>query len=171
MTSADRNDVIGLMDLETEQLQPLEDSVISAILNDIDKQLPKVPKKKLSKDEIAAKTNLNVPSEYRQKYIDVLYKYQKAIRINKYNLGLSTNFKHRIHLKNNDPVYRVQFKIPEAHLNFIEQSLEEWLRLGAVKQSNSLYNSPTFCVPKKQGQGLRVVQDFRELNNHLCIDK
>jgi hypothetical protein len=70
--SIDRNDVIGLMDLETEQLQPLEDSVISAILSDIDKHLPKVPKTKLSKSDIAAKSNLNVPSEYRQKYIDVL---------------------------------------------------------------------------------------------------
>ncbi len=35
----DRNDVIALMDIETEQLQPLEDSVISAILNDIDKKI------------------------------------------------------------------------------------------------------------------------------------
>jgi hypothetical protein len=40
-----------------------------------------------------------------------------------------------------------------------------------VKRSNSLYNSPIFCAPKKQGQGLRVVQDFSELNNHSHIDK
>jgi hypothetical protein len=45
------------------------------------------------------------------------------------------------------------------------------LKLGVVKRSNSLYNSPIFCVPKKQGQGLRVVQDFHELNNHSHIDK
>jgi hypothetical protein len=32
----DRNDILALMDRETEQLQPLEDSVISAILTDID---------------------------------------------------------------------------------------------------------------------------------------
>jgi hypothetical protein len=68
-------------------------------------------------------------------------------------------------------VYRKQFKIPEAHQQFIEQSLEEWLKLGSIKCANSLYNSPIFCVPKKQGQGLRVVQDFRELNNHSHIDK
>jgi hypothetical protein len=35
-----------------------------------------------------------------------------------------------------------------------------------VKQSNSL-----FCVPKKQGQGLRIVQDFRELNQNSHIVK
>ncbi len=68
-------------------------------------------------------------------------------------------------------MYRKQFKIPEAHQQFIEQSLEEWLKLGVVKRANSLYNSPIFCVPKKQGQGLRVVQDFRELNNHSHIKK
>ncbi len=43
--------------------------------------------------------------------------------------------------------------------------------MGVVKRSNSLYNSPIFCVPKKQGQGLCIVQDFRELNQNSHIDK
>jgi len=149
----DRNDIVGLMDKETDQLQLLDDATISAVLSDIDKRLPKVPKTKFTKEEIAAKAHLDVPKEFKQKYIDILYKHQKAISVNKYDLGLAKNFKHKIHLKDNDPVYRKQFKIPEAHQNFIEQSLEEWLKLGVVKRSNSLYNSPIFCVPKKQGQG------------------
>ncbi len=40
-----------------------------------------------------------------------------------------------------------------------------------MKWGHSLYNLPIFCVPKKQGQGLHVVQDFRELHNHSHIDK
>jgi hypothetical protein len=159
------------MDTEPDEPIPMEDSTISAILQNIDKKLPKVPKRKLTRDEIAAKAHLNVPIEFKQKYIDILHKHQQAISVNKYDLGLATNFKHKIHLKDNNPVYRKQFKIPEAHQNFIEQSLDEWLKLGVVKRANSLYNSPIFCVPKKQGQGLRVVQDFRELNNHSHIDK
>jgi hypothetical protein len=87
------------------------------------------------------------------------------------DLGRENNFTHKIHLKDNNPVYRKQFKIPEAHQNFIEAMLDEWLKLGLVKRSNSLYNSELFCVPKKQGQGLRIVQDFRELNNHSHIDE
>jgi hypothetical protein len=47
------------MDVETEEIQPLVDSVISAILSDIDKKLPKVPKKKLSK------SHLNMPNKQR----------------------------------------------------------------------------------------------------------
>jgi hypothetical protein len=53
------------MDIETDKLIPMEDSTIAAILNDIDKHLPKVPKKKITKAEIAAKANLNVPNEYK----------------------------------------------------------------------------------------------------------
>ncbi len=68
-------------------------------------------------------------------------------------------------------MYHKQFKIPEPHQNFIEATLDEWLKLGVVKWSNSLYNSPLFCFPKKQGQGLQIVQDFCELNKHSHIDK
>jgi hypothetical protein len=86
-------------------------------------------------------------------------------------MGLAKDFKHKIHLKMQDPVYRKQFKIPEAHHQFIEQTLDEWLKLGVVKRLNQLYNSPIFCIPKKQGQGLCIVQDFRELNQNSHIDK
>jgi hypothetical protein len=86
-------------------------------------------------------------------------------------LGLAKNFTHRIHLKDDQPIFRKQFNLPEAHTQFIEQSLDEWLKLGVVRQSASSYNSPIFCVPKKQGQGLRIVQDFRLLNQHSHIDK
>ncbi len=167
----DRNYVIGFMDIKTDELIPMEDSTIAAILSDIDKHLPKVPKKKLTKAEIAAKANLNVPNKYKDRYVDILYKHKKCISANKYDLSLASHYKHKIDLKDNSPVYRKKFKIPEAHQPFIEQSLEEWLKLGVVKCASFLYNSPIFCVPKKLGQGLRVVQDFRELNNHSHIDK
>jgi hypothetical protein len=125
----------------------------------------------LTREDIARRCNLQVPDEFKAQYLDLLFKYQEAISIDKYDLGLARNYKHKIHLKNENPVYRKQFKIPEAHHNFIEQTLEEWLKLGVVRRSDSLYNSPIFCVPKKQGQGLRIVQDFRELNQNSHIDK
>ncbi len=55
----DRNDIIGFMDIEMDPLIPMEDSTIASILSDIDKHLPKVLKRKLTKEEIAAKANLN----------------------------------------------------------------------------------------------------------------
>jgi len=40
-----------------------------------------------------------------------------------------------------------------------------------VKWANSLYNSPILCILKKQGQGLRLVRDFREINKQSNIEK
>jgi hypothetical protein len=44
-------------------------------------------------------------------------------------------------------------------------------KIRKVKPSNSFYNSPISCVPKKQGQGLRITQDIRELNLNSHMDK
>jgi hypothetical protein len=89
----------------------------------------------------------------------------------KYDLGLAKDFSHRIHLKDNILIYRKQFKLPETHNQFIEQTLDEWLKLRVVCRKHSPYNSTIFCVPKKQGQGLQIVQDFRQLNLHSHINK
>jgi hypothetical protein len=52
--------------------------------------------------------------------------------INKYDLELAKNFKHKIHLKDDLPIYWKQFKLPEEHNQFIEQTLDKWLKLGVV---------------------------------------
>jgi hypothetical protein len=66
------------------------------------------------------------------------------------DLGQAKHVTHKIYLKDNNRVYQKQFKIPEAHQNFIEAKLDEWLKLGVVKSCNFLYNSPLFCVPKNK---------------------
>jgi hypothetical protein len=91
--------------------------------------------------------------------------------MNKYDLGLAKDFTHRIHLKDNKPIYRKQFNLPEAHNQFIDQMLDEWLKLGVVQMTRYAYNSPIFCLPKKKGQGLRIIQDFQQLNQHSHINK
>ncbi len=101
----------------------------------------------------------------------MLFRHQAAISMNKYNLGLAKDFSHKIHLKDNEPIYQKQFKLPESHNLFMEQTLDEWLKLGVVCKKHSPYNSPIFCVPKKQGQGLRILQDLKQLNLHSHIDK
>ncbi len=46
----------------------------------------------------------------------------------------------------------------------------EWLKLGVIQPARSRYNSPIFAVMKKDG-GVRLVQDFRALNNQSYTDK
>ncbi len=113
-------------------------------------------KKHFSQSDIAQKSNLNVPAKYKQQYINILYKHQGTISVNKMDLGRAKHFTNKIYLKNNNPLYQKEFKVPEANKNFIESMLEDWLKSGVVKRSNLLYNLPIFCVPKKQGQGLHI---------------
>jgi hypothetical protein len=159
-----RNDDMGIIEMEEDKLYPLMDEAAAGICAIIKSNIPSTPKIQLTREDIARHCNLQVPDEFKAQYLDLLFKHQEAISMDKYDLGLARNYKHKIHLKNENPVYMKQFKIPEAHHNFIEQTLEEWLKLGVVRRSDSLYNSPIFCVPKKQRQGLRIMQDFRELN-------
>jgi len=115
--------------------------------------------------------NLRAAKEYWAKYIDTLFKHQAAISMNKYDLGLAKDCSHRIHLNDHEPIYCKQFKLLEEHNQFIDQTLDEWLKLRVVRKSCSLYNSPIFCVPKKQGQGIQIIQDFRQINLHSHTDK
>jgi hypothetical protein len=159
-----RNDIMGIIEMEEDAIYPLTNDAAAKICAIIKSNIPSTSQIQLTRDDIARRCNLQVLEEFKAQYLDILFKHQEAISIDKYDLGLARNYKHKIHLKNENPVYRKQFKIPEAHHNFIEQTLEERLKLGVVRRSDSLYNSPFFCVPKKQGQGLQIVQDFRELN-------
>ena len=86
----------------------------------------------------------------RQVTKKLLVKHFDAISIDKKVLRRVKDFFHKIHMKENEPVYRKQFKIPDAHRPFLEESLAEWLKLGVVQKSESLYNSPVFCVPQKE---------------------
>jgi hypothetical protein len=67
------------MDTEPDDPIPMEDSTILAILQELENKLPKVPKRKLTKEKFATKAHLNVPDKYKQKYNDILHKHQQAI--------------------------------------------------------------------------------------------
>jgi hypothetical protein len=53
----------------------------------------------------------------------------------------------------------------------IQENVAGWLLAGIIEQSRSLYNSPIFCVPKKEGQGLRCVLDYRRVNHSSFSDR
>ena len=90
--------------------------------------------------------------------------------LNKHDIGKCDSMSHRIFLKDSAPVYNKQFRIPESHREVLLEHLENWLKLKIVSPSTSRYNSPIFCVLKKNGS-LRPVLDYRALNSKTHIDK
>ncbi len=55
-------------------------------------------RKILFRDDIQKQCHLQVQDEFKERYLDILYKHQDALSIYKYNLGLAKNFKNKIHL-------------------------------------------------------------------------
>jgi hypothetical protein len=113
------------------------------------------------KKYILNNAKLNVPEEFRQRYMDLLLKYHEVVSSSKYDLGKCTTSMHDIKLKTEDPIYIKQFRIPEAQREAVQKPIEELLKL-VVRPSRSKFNSPIFVVNKKDG-GMRIVQDFRAI--------
>ena len=90
-------------------------------------------------------------------------RFEPVISKNKFDLGLTNLYTHKIHLTDTSPVYHKQFPIPVEHAPVIEEHVERWLQLGVVEPAQSPYNSPVFCVRKKDG-GFRLCLDYRALN-------
>jgi hypothetical protein len=111
-----------------------------------------------------------VPENFRERYLQLLFKYHEAISQHKFDLGRSETLLHDIALKSEEPIYVKQFKIPDAHREEVERHVAEWLKLGVVQPCRSKFNSPLFVVMKKNG-GVRLVQDFRALNAQTYVDK
>ena len=106
----------------------------------------------------------------RIEYLNLILRNHDVFSDDKYDLGRTNVMEHTVHLKDSAPVYVKQFRLPEAHRSVLLQHLQNWIKLGVVSPSKSHYNSPIFCVPKKDG-GLRPVLDFRAINEKTFVDK
>jgi hypothetical protein len=103
---------MGIIEMEEDKIYPLTDEAATGICAIIKSNIPSTPRTQLTREDIARRCNLHVLDEFKTQYLDLLFKYQEAISIDTYNLGLARNYKHKIHLKNDNLVYRKQFKIP-----------------------------------------------------------
>jgi len=103
--------------------------------------------------------------------MDTLMKYKTVFSLDKFDVGRASDMTHTIRLKTKDPVFTKQFPLPQREMEFVREHVREWLRLGLIEEANSPYNSPIFCVTKKGDSGMRLVLDYRRLNQASHVDK
>ena len=120
--------------------------------------------------EVVNKTkNATLPTLKR--LIEILKDNREAISRNSFDLGQADLLAHSITMRHNEPIYTKQFPIPTSQMRTVKDSVKEWVKLGVIEQTQSKYNSPIFCVPKKDNQGLRICQDYRRINAASLPDK
>ena len=114
------------------------------------------------------------PETFRE-YRDCLFRFYDIFSEDKSDIGFSNKVTHDIELKDDNPVYTQQFRLPEKHLQMIKDNVAAWLKLGIIEKTKSKFNSPIFVVPKKpNAEGiveLRVVLDYRKLNAKSLPDR
>ncbi len=74
-----RNEILGVLDFESDQCLPLNEDTVASIISNIEQKFPKVTKKHFSREEIAQNAHLNFPDQCKQKYIDTLFKQQSVL--------------------------------------------------------------------------------------------
>ena len=120
---------------------------------------------------ITAQVNASVPYLYRSDYIKMLMARHQYFSASSLDLGFCDKVQHTIDLESKTPVFSPQFRLPAQQLQLIRENVAGWLQAGIIERCNSPYNSPIFCVPKKQGMGMRCVLDYRRLNAASMSDK
>ena len=70
----ERNDIMGIIEMEEDELYPLTDEAAAGICAVIKNELPNSPTTRLTKEDIARRCHLQVPDQYKGEYLDLLYK-------------------------------------------------------------------------------------------------
>lgn len=123
------------------------------------------------KEMITERVVATVPYQFQQDYIDMLVARDHCFSADSFDLGLAVETQHSIDLDDRAPAFSPQFRLPHEQLKLIQENVAGWLQAGIVQRAKSPYNSPIFCVPKKTGQGMRCVLDYRKLNSKTLEDK
>jgi hypothetical protein len=118
---------------------------------------------------IKESVNRTVPYQYQDDYAGMLIAREHFFSADTNHIGSTDLLEHQIDLKTNNPIYCPQFHLPAEHLKHIQENVAGWLQCGIIERSKSNYNSPIFCVPKNDGQGIRTVLDYQMLNSRSLL--
>ena len=176
-----RGEILGpvsLRDSTTVLTEPEEVSAITAKASAVEAQraasVPPADKAASMRDlklKIASIVNSDLPAEERLAYVKMLSNYSDVFSTSKHDIGRTDTVVHNVKVRDAEPVYTQQYRLPFDQLQVIRDHVGAWLKSGVIERANSKYNSPIFCVPKKEGQGFRPVLDYRKLNAKSLPDK
>jgi len=123
------------------------------------------------KDLIKTQLAKTVHPDWFDQYYALLLSYADIISEDSNDLGFTDTVVHDIKLRDNEPVFTGQYPQPIEEYELVRNNVRDWVKIGIIEPAQSLYNSPLFCVKKKEGQGLRVVLDYRKLNAKTLPDR
>ncbi|CEM29809.1 unnamed protein product [Vitrella brassicaformis CCMP3155] len=80
------------------------------------------------------------------------------------DLGEAVGVKHDIDVGDTPPIRKRAYRIAYSQRDWLRQKLDEMLKANIISPSSSPWRAPIILVPKKGGNGTRLVVDYRALN-------
>ena len=122
------------------------------------------------KGEIGANTSdetttqeTNIPLEYKQPLDELINEFNDLFSTGPTDVGKTDLMEMTIDLEHDRPINVYPYRIPIHKRATVEEEVQNMLKAGIVRHSNSPYNAPAIVVRKKSGK-IRLVVDFRSLN-------
>ncbi|XP_037903934.1 uncharacterized protein LOC119647195 [Hermetia illucens] len=99
----------------------------------------------------------------KEQLSEVLEKWHKCFSTNLSTIGRSNSTEMEIRVTTSKPVSRQPYKIPFPRRLKVEEMIDELLKAGIMRPSESEYSSPVILVAKSDGTD-RLCIDYRALN-------
>lgn len=120
-------------------------------------------------DEIGADTPTlgeNLTCEQRRIIGRLISRYDQTITK---KLGRTNLIRYHINIKPGHKVRARPYQFSPPKTEILRGHINELLKEGVIRESNSEYSSSAFCVPKK-GNKTRMVVNFKQLNQGLTLE-
>ena len=153
----------------------------SALLQASGLEPPGIKSKPRQKPAIEIQANLRsqfdatgIDEEYIEDYINLIMENYDVFSLNKYDVGHTPHWEHKIDSTTNTPVYVKQFKIAIGDEAALDEMSTHLTNARILIQQPSDNNTPIFMVAKRGGPNpgqKRFVQDFRKRNAASKDDK
>ena len=111
----------------------------------------------------------HLDEENKNIMLDLIKEYKDVLARNPCEIGITNLIEHPITLTDDVPIYKRPYKIAKAHEPLLQESIDELLKAGVIKESSSPYSSPCILVFAPNKKPIMVV-DFRELNKKTIGD-
>lgn len=146
------------------------------VINGVDEEFGDVCELPLSSDSSEFEKSLDeldlnhLSAEPRLRLIDLLRKHERVFSNipGKCSPDIAT---HKIRLEEGfQPKIQKPYRIPEKVRKEVDKQIDDLIRNGRIRESNSPYGHPIVCVTKPSGD-IRMCIDFRYVNQGTISDK